>query len=324
MDQEHRLTRLEFGNIAQGGESQVNKQRPPASPRDHYVTPSEDQLNKKRPPSSPQHHYVTPTKVKPPRLPLGPRQDLANAVQLIEKSGAVDEDYIPCFELELCGSYGVWQQKKSPKAIVLVRQRPRTVIQVTLSFLQDLKRCPHFLECFELFHTPDYLHLVYEYVDLNLVHIATVPSRLTLEQLASIAGQILSALRFLEEHRLQYTQLSMSTVLATRSGLLKLGEPELCHSLSASRADRRTLQAVGEIILKLAHTPNHDNSLTPRRDVPAQVVDFNGLAVSQNVTLSKLMQHEFLSTGWDQSNLAPLITLAAVCCYRSFRFCDGA
>lgn len=149
--------------------------------------------------SSASHGWQVPVTEIPRRTPIAriplmvhtsPALTVISSVS--EHQGSVWEKYTKCFEVDLGRKYAVGRRKRIFKNLVLIRQTDKTMLDWKLRLLRQLRTHSSFIACFEVFSVDSSLdvHLVCEYVDLNLLHLMQVPVVPSEGQVAAVAGQV--------------------------------------------------------------------------------------------------------------------------------------
>jgi hypothetical protein len=167
------------------------------------------------------------------------RYSPADSLQYLQhRRGSIWAEYKRCFELELNGKVDVAVPRSTSQKLFVVRRAATSNLNRQLHMLVQLMAQPYFAKCFQVFGSVSSPYFVCEYLNLTLGHILGLPTFPTEVEVAAIAGQVrysthiclqtdgeqlLQALTFLEQHNLAHQRLSMSNILLSDDGHVKIG-----------------------------------------------------------------------------------------------------
>ncbi|EJP61377.1 uncharacterized protein BBA_09673 [Beauveria bassiana ARSEF 2860] len=196
------------------------------------------------------------------------------------------DTYLKLFDLQLGDSdYFTVAEEKSPDP----ERNPVVIIKTFTgrkaeSQVQAIRRIQHnqFVEAREFFPIEGGYLVSFEFMPLALCEIAGNPLLDDL-RLASVVGQIVDGLLYLERNGLEHSSLTSSNVLVDLFGNIKLwGQEHIRTSVGACQHAK----AVGEIIMYLAHGQARDDGNVGLDDPRRFPLAFGFLSATQ--TTSKL------------------------------------
>ena len=93
------------------------------------------------------------------------------------------------YKVDLNGMVTVAESRGTSNKLVTVRQTSNVDLDRKIRLLTQLRKCPSFVACIELFLSDSIVHIVGEFMDLTLLHVLGVPVFLSEKEVAAIAGQ---------------------------------------------------------------------------------------------------------------------------------------
>ncbi|KIM93124.1 hypothetical protein OIDMADRAFT_184853 [Oidiodendron maius Zn] len=127
-----------------------------------------------------------------------------------------------------------------------------------------------FLECFS---HEGFLYAIFEHEIKPGVHLPITLSTYALgkrypteSQLATILGQILAGLKYLESLGLEHGSLTCRNILISSEGFIRISGHECCHVLVSGRSSTKDIKGVGYIALELMHKESKHDGLMHVRD----------------------------------------------------------
>ncbi|KAH7111053.1 kinase-like domain-containing protein [Dendryphion nanum] len=216
----------------------------------------------------------------------------------------------------------VAERKSPPFDIVTIRSWSGPHIEDKLHVLQRIRH-PNFVSAFDAFRFEQSLYIVFEHMPISLQHVAGNPYINEL-RLASILGQILEGLAYLETKGLEHGSLTCSNVLINLDGYVKIADQEYCHNRSLGSAKPYDIRALGLITMELMQGYVKDDGAIGVDDLHrwpdgSDAVGFLSETTSA-CSVGELMKHPLMRLPWQKEKLKGLTSLANLWARRDYKY----
>ncbi|KAL4766962.1 hypothetical protein BDW60DRAFT_212445 [Aspergillus nidulans var. acristatus] len=201
-----------------------------------------------------------------------------------------------------------------PVTVVIHEEHPqnllviRTYDQSRVSVSQALRAAPHenIITVQEAFKHDGEIYLLHEYLPLSLDRIVGSPIYPDEVQLASILGQVINGLLYLESNGIHMDSLQCSEILLSLGGEVKIGKFQLVPASGSFHS--QNVELLRRITLELMEGPDAGERSTGVRNLHrwplgSDAVDFVS-AITSAASLEDLRKHALISkTPWDKVHL---------------------
>ncbi|KAH7109925.1 kinase-like domain-containing protein [Dactylonectria estremocensis] len=214
--------------------------------------------------------------------------------------------------LDLGGSVIIAKGRPSSEPVGLRRIPKEKATTDALAKLQKLRHTNIYF-ALEAFVTDKFTYVVFEQMDLTLSHLVISAAYPSSQQLATVLGQILDALAYLETEGISHGLLNCENILVKKSGLVKLGQQEAYQSTSIARRSK-DIHDFGLVTMQMMQKYKPDDGAIGVAD-PSHWGDYAQLIIQfvSDIPLAssatKLRKHDFIESIWKENRCWELETL---------------
>ncbi|KAH9905236.1 kinase-like domain-containing protein [Xylariomycetidae sp. FL2044] len=178
----------------------------------------------------------------------------------------------------------------------------------------------HLIGVQDIFGYRNSYYIAFEFMPLSLSELAGNPL-IDEPRLASILGQVLDGLAYLESKGLEHGKLTCSNILINLAGEVKIWAFEGSRTISGANADVR---ALSDVVMELMQGYVKEQGAVGVDDLERWPSDSHAVnflsATTYASEIGELIRHPLFQLPWCQKRLRGVVSLANICTRRGIKF----